>query len=434
MKLNIIHTSDWHLGKKLFKLSRLEEQIQFLNFLEEKLLEKKCHILLISGDIFDTPYPPSDAIGIYLKFLYKMAGTHHIKIFIISGNHDSGKFLETQRPFFESIGIYLKGHMDITKPADLVFSSSYKSRDSSTGRELIQNYCIGMLPYFKTSDLLKIGKKLYPKILETYQNDQLDIKRTILNVLDQLLKDISKEMKKNGLKILMAHHLFAGFEMTGSEQGLSLSGLDQLPLALVRDRFDYVALGHIHKYKIIQQNSPAIVYSGSPIPFRFSEKEEKKLVHIQYCSESGLNFRPVKIPYFKKLISLECQYEDLLSQLSELKKSLASSQTDDLLFATIHYKDPTMGIPTLIKEELKDYPITLIGHQALYGEGKDHHLDKIQKDFTLHQLSHLELFKQYYQKKHPESQEIPLALLQDFNSNLAEYLELSRDKAEKGER
>ena len=69
MPLKILHTSDWHLGKKLFKISRLEEQELFLGWLHELIAREKVDVLLIAGDIFDTPNPPSQALKLYFDFL-----------------------------------------------------------------------------------------------------------------------------------------------------------------------------------------------------------------------------------------------------------------------------------------------------------------------------------------------------------------------------
>ena len=54
---NVLHTSDWHLGKMLYNQRRDEEFSQFLDFLLLKLKEEEINLLLISGDIFDTTTP-----------------------------------------------------------------------------------------------------------------------------------------------------------------------------------------------------------------------------------------------------------------------------------------------------------------------------------------------------------------------------------------
>ncbi|MBT7609772.1 MAG: exonuclease SbcCD subunit D [Bacteriovoracaceae bacterium] len=413
MSLNIIHTSDWHLGKKLFKYSRVKEQIQFLDFLQEAINSNKCDVLIISGDIFDTPYPPSDAISIYLKFLYEITTKHNVKVFIISGNHDSGRFLETQKPFFDSQGITIRGHLDIKSASDLIVQVENNKGVSCS---------ITLLPYFRSSDILSIGRTLYPDLLK-----EDDISESILLILESLFKEIANISAPDSFNILMGHHLFAGYEASGSEQGLSLSGIDQLPLSLVRGLFQYIALGHIHKFKIIQKESPTIIYSGSPIPFRFSENEQKKLAFIRINSKTNFDFTTIDIPSFKKLITLNCAFEELLLELEKIKNDLPVSDDDHFLYADIKFKDPVMGIPEVIKNELKSFPIKLIGYQARYHD-ENRTLSKFDHNNEVKLLTPKELFESYYFDKHPDSELIPKELLSDFIENLDEYLSLTKEK------
>jgi len=70
--MKVLHTSDWHLGKKLFKVSRLPEQRQFLLWLEKLIIEQNIDALVMAGDVFDTPHPPHDALVVYYEFLVRI--------------------------------------------------------------------------------------------------------------------------------------------------------------------------------------------------------------------------------------------------------------------------------------------------------------------------------------------------------------------------
>ena len=52
--MKILHTADWHLGKKLEQCERTEEHQDFLNWLIEKLSAECIDVLIIAGDILDT--------------------------------------------------------------------------------------------------------------------------------------------------------------------------------------------------------------------------------------------------------------------------------------------------------------------------------------------------------------------------------------------
>ena len=55
--MKILHTSDWHLGKKLEGAKRIEEQKLFIDTLEKIVTDENPKLILIAGDIFDTPSP-----------------------------------------------------------------------------------------------------------------------------------------------------------------------------------------------------------------------------------------------------------------------------------------------------------------------------------------------------------------------------------------
>ncbi len=59
--MKIIHTADWHLGKNLEGRSRLKEQERFLSDFIQMVEEKEADLILIAGDIYDSPNPPAMA-------------------------------------------------------------------------------------------------------------------------------------------------------------------------------------------------------------------------------------------------------------------------------------------------------------------------------------------------------------------------------------
>ena len=72
-RIKILHTSDWHLGKKLYSFSRNEEHKYFLNWLINCLEKEKIDLLFISGDVFDSPTPANSAIEDYFSFLHRIS-------------------------------------------------------------------------------------------------------------------------------------------------------------------------------------------------------------------------------------------------------------------------------------------------------------------------------------------------------------------------
>src|SRR4051794_33304896 len=92
--MRFLHTSDWHLGKRLFKLDRTPEHELFLDWLVSTLKSQKIDVLMIAGDIFDTPTPPHQSLEMFYNFLHRVSQETDAETLIIAGNHDSGLLLE----------------------------------------------------------------------------------------------------------------------------------------------------------------------------------------------------------------------------------------------------------------------------------------------------------------------------------------------------
>ena len=107
MAFKIFHSSDWHLGKRLYKSERLDEQKLFLSGLLEEIKTKEIDLLLIAGDIFDTPFPPTEALRLYFEFLRKICDETKAQVVLIAGNHDSGRFLEAPVPFLKEKSTFI---------------------------------------------------------------------------------------------------------------------------------------------------------------------------------------------------------------------------------------------------------------------------------------------------------------------------------------
>ncbi|MFV9631207.1 MAG: exonuclease subunit SbcD [Methanosarcinales archaeon] len=56
--MRILHTSDWHIGKKIYEQDRLDEHTRFLDWLLEIIIDRDMDVLLVSGDVFDSSMPP----------------------------------------------------------------------------------------------------------------------------------------------------------------------------------------------------------------------------------------------------------------------------------------------------------------------------------------------------------------------------------------
>lgn len=395
MSYKIIHTSDWHLGKKLFKESRLPEQESFLSWLVVHIKKSNASALCISGDIFDTPHPSSQAQALYYQFLKEVVDVCNIEVFIISGNHDSGKFLEAPIPFLAEKSIHIVGSLETQK------------KKYSYHRDGVSYH---LFPYFRSHELFNYARANFPEHLEGLDINSNDSARLIESMIDDIF-----EFKKDNKNILLAHHLFGNGELSGSELGLSLSGLDSIPLALIKQKFDYVALGHLHNHQYLSKEEPVICYCGSPIAFRFSERKNKKINEVELV-DNKLKVSEVAIPQFRQLYELKLNETNYKENLLELIKNHTEDGLESFLEVQISSNRPLRGVADEVRDLLADSPIKLLSLQTrLIGDQEE-----LTSALKSRDSSPEDLFKDFYLSKYSGEEEVPKDLKNLFNELLDE--------------
>ena len=340
----ITHTSDWHLGKKLFKESRHQEHELFLSWLIDHLKSTKADILVIAGDIFDSPIPSAMALEQYYQFLYRATEETQCQILIISGNHDSGRFLEAPKNFLQKHRIHLFGKY------------THQNSIILTIRE--RPIAFYPLPFFRASELLRAPS---PINHESEVGDQLPMKEHLLQTLEESFASFKSFCHENSAHagILLAHHMLVNAEAAGSENAIGLSGLDYLPVKMLEKYFDLVLMGHIHQRQILGSEKKCF-YPGSPLPMRFSEKGKKFLFNHKLTENNSFKSEEVAIPVFRPLLGLN--FNNLEKLEDDLRKNTFSENSlptfvELKIDQSVHY--PGLG------DELRKLFTKLPTHQLL---------------------------------------------------------------------
>lgn len=386
-ELRVLHTSDWHLGKKLYKYERLTEQKLFLEWLTSTIKSEKINLLLIAGDIFDVPTPPNSAQKLFYDFIYDLGQFEDLKTIIIPGNHDSAHLLDIPKYFFEKSNCFIFPYLEKNlKDNEIVINSNGI------------NIGVKALPYFRNHELLnRLGdhsaEDFFTHFFSTWETKQnLDA------------------------KILIAHHGFGKYSAAGSEHAIYLSGLEYFPLEWVSPHFDYSALGHIHRKQTLKED-PYIIYPGSPIPLRFSETD-KKYVSLYKVSAQDKSQRYIQVPTFRKLIRVK---GDQKSYLKELTKSLDEISKDELpayLEIEIELDEPVAGLSDNIRQFIQNKNIELVSFRPIFKNTSSAPVEKEQwEEFDLDKL-----FSEYYKVIFPDSSEVPPMIIEDFK-NLVEDIQ-----------
>jgi exonuclease SbcD len=388
MSTTFLHTSDWHLGKKLYRLDRLPEQESFLDDLISICKTQNITHLLLAGDIFDSPQPSHKALLLWTHFLSRLIAETKTKLWAIAGNHDSSLLIDMPQSLIDSKRIILKGQIS-------------KNPEDHWIEEKEFHLCL--LPYFRPHEIMNWASHFNLK------TDSTDL---------ELIKDILKKffnLKSSSTKpkIFLGHHLFGEYEYSGSEQIVYLSGLESISLDWLRD-FTYCALGHIHKPQTVRKNNPLAIYSGSPISLRFKETFKKRMVKINKLNP--LEIEDYFLPHYRDLKSIRTTLLNWEKDFSEFKNEKTNLPTIE---AMITLKSPEMGLAEKIKKWCLDHEIELL-NLSFYYEQTDQPKVALPNllDKTMPQL-----FETFYLEKFPKAQSVPTDLMNDFLTLMSEDYE-----------
>jgi exonuclease SbcD len=246
--MRILHTSDWHLGRVLHQYPLLEDQRAILDQIIAHCRETPYDALLISGDLFDRSLPPEDAVRLWSHFLRDLrAVCPALPILVIAGNHDSAARVAYAADALTFAQIHVRGGSEaILSPVPLV----------SAAGERMQ---IWMIPFLWAGDLDVLGE------------DGERLIRTQEETLKEAIDRIRPLQDPGALQVVLAHCFARGGSATDSERTLVGTATDVDPGLL--EPFDYSALGHLHRCQKINDRA---WYSGSPLPYSFSEAQDDK--------------------------------------------------------------------------------------------------------------------------------------------------------------
>lgn len=277
--MKLLHTSDWHLGKRLDDFSRLEEQQAVMNEICEFADRENVDAVLVAGDLFDTFNPPTEAVDLFYKTLKRLAGNGRRPVIAIAGNHDSPDRIEAPDPLARECGIIFAGYPNSTVvPFEL--ESGLKVLQSDEGFMEIQ------LP--QTSIPLRILFTPYASEyrLKTFlgQENSEEELRTILEQKWQNLAE--KYCNEKGVNVLVSH-LFVvkkGDELPEEPEDekpiLHVGGAQAVYTDNIPKKIQYTALGHLHRMHCVDEKPCPVYYSGSPLSYSFAEANQEKYVLI----------------------------------------------------------------------------------------------------------------------------------------------------------
>lgn len=362
--MKILHLADLHIGKSILEQSLLKDQEYMLDQIIKIIKEKDINTVLIAGDIYDRSIPSTEAINLLDNFLVTLTKELKIKVLIISGNHDSKERLNFGSKLFEKEGLYIQTSYDgnlrkIEIPDEYGFINFY------------------LLPYLKPADV----KAFFDCDIENYN--------------DAIKKIIEKETINEKERNIIVSHQFVTSGTFSPERSdsetITLGGTENVDISNY-DKFDYVALGHIHRpQKLIKDN---IRYSGTILKYSFSEVNHNKTVPIiEYKEKGNLTIELIPLVPARDMRIIKGPIDELLK-----KENYLNTNLDDYIEAIITDEEPVYDAINRIR---RVYPNTLkldiLNNRTR--ENEETHLESIEK---IKEKTELELFNEFFKFQNNE--------------------------------
>ena len=278
----MLHTSDWHLGRSLHRADLRAAQAAFLDHLVSTVRAEKVDVVLVAGDVYDRAVPPVDAVELCEDALLRLHATG-TRIVLISGNHDSARRLGFGSGLLDKAGVHLRTRIGaLARPVLL---------EDAHGPVAVYG-----VPYAEPD---AVRGELAPDV------------RGHAGVLGHAVRCIQADADARGVRrrVVMAHGWVTGGAASESERDITVGGVGQVPADTFAG-FSYVALGHLHGQQTLAGH---LRYSGSPLPYSFSEATHRKGSWLVELDAHGTKrAERVPAPTYRRLSLLRGRLTDLL--------------------------------------------------------------------------------------------------------------------------
>lgn len=322
--MRILHTSDWHLGQTLHDLPREEEHAAFLAWLIERIVEHDVDALLVTGDIFDSSNPTSQAQRSWYRFLAEAARRRpKLQVVAIAGNHDSPSRLEAPRDVLEALDVAVVGELPRTETGTDPERLLVRLKD----KEGVVRAVVAAVPFLRTSDARPIaeGDGEDGEVGEDGEASELSqgvdegadeqggpralgpdpliegVRKVYAEAADAL-----RAARTDGQAGILTGHLYAsGTKLSELSERKILGGnLHALPADIFAPDVSYVALGHLHLPQAVggRQN---VRYAGAPIPLSLAEADyPHQVVLVELEGEKATKIDPIRVPRLVEILRI----------------------------------------------------------------------------------------------------------------------------------
>lgn len=298
--------------------TRLLDFEKALNASIDYAINNNVDFFLLAGDAYKTANPSPTHQKILIRSLLRLY-QNKIPVVIAVGNHDNPLTFGKTNALDIFNDFPVDGFHVFSKPEKLILE---------TNNGPIQ---IVGIPWptrnnisLSNSHLLRSASEITEKISST---------------VAKLIKNMAEELDPTIPAILTGHLTVSSGIFSGSEKR-AVYGTDPilLPSQLAIEPFDYVALGHLHRYQDLNKNGyPSVVYSGSIERVDFGErKEDKGFCEVTIHSKGNTAHKFIKSP-MRPFIQLDINLDQEENQTEKVLEKIKSSNIKDSILKIIYH-------------------------------------------------------------------------------------------------
>ncbi|HEX2575660.1 MAG TPA: exonuclease SbcCD subunit D [Aquihabitans sp.] len=325
--MRVLHTSDWHLGRTFLGASLLEEQAEAIDRIVALAAEREVELVVIAGDLYDRAVPPSSAVELFDDALARLRATG-ARVAAISGNHDSSVRVGVNDRLLNEVGVAVRGDaarlaepLVLADPADggppvAVYLVPYLEPSVDVPRLEARHRLSVAPPPTPSAPVAGAAPTLFDEAAPEAASAPSPAPARTRASHDRATRLATDAVRRHLAtlgavrSIVVAHTFVAGGRVSDSERDLSVGGVERVAADAFAG-FDLVALGHLHQPQEV--DGARVAYSGTPLPYSFSEEGQAKSVRIvDLAADGSVSAEVVPLGAGRPLRTLVGHLQDLL--------------------------------------------------------------------------------------------------------------------------
>ncbi len=390
--IKLLHFADAHIDMTNFGAhdpetglpARVMDFLRSLDTIVKTAIDEKVDLVIFAGDAYKDRAPAPTFQREWGRRVMRLSKAG-IPTILVTGNHDISP---SQRK------AHAMQEFDTLAPEHITVVNNLK---------LLTPKDLGGLP-IQVMAIPWITRAGIMSVIISGESGEEDPLRIIEDTVSEWISTTLRDTDTDLPIILTAHASVAGAKL-GNEQEIKIGRDVILSQGLVRNpQFDYVALGHIHRFQDLNEgNHPPVVYPGSIERVDFGEVNEDKGFVIAQIEKGQTTYEWRKLP-IRKFIDRSVS---LLDETEVNEKLIAAMPTQEQL------KDAIIRLKVTYPA---DYEV-LIDEQRLFNHAKEAFEFKLHKNPVSEARSRLpdgqetsamspgELLDLYWKGKHEEQEE-----------------------------